>query len=61
MSSVLIVGTTLAGAGIGAMLGCWYGFAVDKSDMPIYAAFTMPAGALVGGLVGVVAGSVIFA
>lgn len=61
MASLAIVGCAMGGGVLGGIVGAWYGFAVDKSDMPIYAAFTMPAGALVGGLAGVVAGSVIFA
>lgn len=61
MSALLIIGTTVAGAGVGGFLGAWYGFATDTSDMPIAAVFTTPTGALIGGLVGVVAGAVLFA
>lgn len=61
MNGLLIVGSTIACAGAGAIIGSLYGFAVDKSDFPIYPAFTIPVGALLGGLVGVIAGSAVFA
>lgn len=61
MSALAVIGCTVAGAGIGFVIGAWYGFEVDKSDMPMYAAFTAPAGALVGGFAGCVVGATLFA
>lgn len=61
MSALLIIGSTVLGAGVGGVVGAWYGFATDRSDFPLLALFTTPAGALVGGLIGVVAGAVLFA
>lgn len=61
MTAVLIVGTTVAGACVGGVLGLWYGAATDKSDLPILPVFTGPVGALIGGLAGVVVGSAVFA
>lgn len=61
MSAFLIVGCAVVGAGIGGAVGAWYGFETDTSDFPMYAAFTTPAGALIGGFIGVVVGSVMFA
>lgn len=61
MNALLIIGSAVAGGGIGGVAGALYGFATDTSDMPIVAAFTAPAGALVGGFVGVALGAVLFA
>lgn len=61
MSAALIVGSTVVGAGIGGVVGLWYGFETDTSDFPMYAAFTGPAGALIGGFIGVMVGAVAFA
>lgn len=61
MNALAIIGTTVASAGLGFVGGAWYGFKVDTSDMPTYAAFTAPAGALVGGFAGCVIGAVLFA
>ena len=60
MTGLLVVGSTVAGAVVGGLLGAWYGIAEDHGDFPILVAFTMPVGALLGGLVGVVAGSAVF-
>lgn len=61
MSALLVIGCAVVGAGVGGVVGAWYGFEADTSDMPMYAAFTTPAGALIGGFLGVVAGAVLFA
>lgn len=61
MNALLIIGCAVGGAGIGFVAGAAYGFAVDRSDLPMYAAFTAPAGAVIGGFLGVIAGAVLFA
>lgn len=61
MSALLIIGTTVLGAGVGGVGGLLYGAAVDRSDFPLMPVFTGPVGALIGGFVGVVAGSALFA
>lgn len=60
MNAVYIIGCAAAGVIVGGIAGAYYGFATDKSDLPIAAAFTTPIGGLIGGAIGVVAGAIIF-
>jgi hypothetical protein len=56
----LIVGSTVVGGVVGGLLGLWYGFATDTSDMPVMPIMTGPMGSAVGCVVGAVGGAVVF-
>lgn len=59
MSELTVIGFTFGGMIAGAFVGSWYGFATDRGDFPMAPLWTTPSGALVGALVGTVAGVVI--
>lgn len=59
MSALLIIGSTLVGAGVGGAVGVWSGFGQD--DLQIAAGMNGIAGVIVGGFAGCVIGAVLFA
>jgi hypothetical protein len=54
-----VVGCTVAGAAAGGLIGVLYGEATDTGDFPMGVLLGFP-GALIGGLVGCIAGALAF-
>lgn len=60
MTSLAIIGTTVAGAFLGGIVGFWMGER-EGGDFNFAPAIYGPIGALIGGGIGVVVGSTVFA
>ena len=60
MNALFVIGSTLAGAVMGGVAGAWLGER-EGGDFNFAPVIYAPLGALAGGFVGVVVGSVVFA